>query len=111
MPSTIQFRVGRAERTKGEFPRDGRDLNGARRMQALPWDFAEDHGPRPRPMVFLIRGPAYLPMPLDRAGLCPDGGRRRDWFGTYECGSGRDLVVVEARGSTGVAGGRGTQSD
>ena len=35
-PSLIKSGVGRVEEVAGEFLRDGRDLNGARSMQALP---------------------------------------------------------------------------
>ena len=35
-PSLIKSGAGRVDGKAGEIPRDGRDLNGARTMQALP---------------------------------------------------------------------------
>ena len=62
-------------------------------------------------MVFLIRGPAYLPMPLIGLGFALMAAGAGTGSAPTNAVPGRDLVVVEARGSTGVAGGRGTQSD
>ena len=42
-PSLIKSGVGRVEEVTGEFPRDGRDLNGARSMRALPWGTMESY--------------------------------------------------------------------